>query len=65
MTDMTHRERIAAALSHSEPDMVPVDFASTRDSSIVVEGYRRLKNHFGIQSEDILTRHPPEMTQQH
>ena len=55
MPQMTHRERIVAALSHKEPDMMPIDFASTRDSSIVVEGYERLKSHFGIQAENVLT----------
>jgi len=44
-----------AALSHREPDRVPIDFASTRDSSIVVEGYERLKDHFGIEAENVLT----------
>ena len=44
--EMTHRERVLAALSHREPDRVPIDLASTRDSSIVVEGYQRLKEHF-------------------
>jgi uroporphyrinogen decarboxylase len=52
---MTHRERVIAALSHQEPDTVPIDFASTRDSSIVVEGYEQLKEHFGIQAENALT----------
>jgi uroporphyrinogen decarboxylase len=52
---MTHRERVIAALSHQEPDTVPIDFASTRDSSIVVEGYEQLKEHFGIQAENTLT----------
>ena len=55
MSQMTHRERVIAALSHKEPDMVPLDFASTRDSSIVVEGYERLKRHFGVQAENVLT----------
>ena len=52
---MTHRERVLAALSHEQPDVVPVDLASTRDSSIVIEGYERLKRHYGIQAENILT----------
>jgi len=52
---MTHRERVLAALSHQEPDVVPIDLASTRDSSIVVEGYERLKAHFGIVAENVLT----------
>lgn len=55
MAAMTHRERVIAALSHQEPDTVPIDFASTRDSSIVVEGYEQLKEHFGIQAENALT----------
>lgn len=55
MAAMTHRERVIAALSHQEPDTVPIDFASTRDSSIVVEGYEQLKEHFGIQAENTLT----------
>jgi hypothetical protein len=40
---MTHRQRIVTALSHKEPDRTPTDLASTIDSSIVVEGYERLK----------------------
>jgi uroporphyrinogen decarboxylase len=52
---MTHRERVRAALSHREPDVVPVDLASTIDSSIVVEGYERLKAHLGVEAENVLT----------
>jgi len=52
---MTHRERVIAALSHKEPDKIPIDLASTRDSSIVVEGYERLKEYFGIVEENRLT----------
>jgi len=52
---MTHRQRLVTALSHQEPDMVPIDLASTIDSSIVVEGYERLKVYFGVESENVLT----------
>lgn len=52
---ITHRQRLMTALSHQEPDVVPIDLASTIDSSIVVEGYERLKAHFGVQSENVLT----------
>ena len=52
---MTHRERVVAALRHEQPDRVPIDLGGTRDSSIVVEGYERLKAHFGIQGEEVLT----------
>jgi uroporphyrinogen decarboxylase len=55
MAEMTHRERVAAALSHQEPDTVPIDLASTIDSSIVVEGYDRLKAHLDVQAGNVLT----------
>lgn len=49
---MTHRERLLAALSHQQPDRVPLDIGGTVDSSIVVEGYERLKKHFGVEAEN-------------
>jgi uroporphyrinogen decarboxylase len=45
---MTSRERVLCALNHREPDRVPLDLGGTHDSSIVVEGYDRLKAHFGV-----------------
>ena len=48
---MTHRERIVAALSHEQPDLVPIDLGGTVNSSIVLEGYEKLKQHFGIKAE--------------
>jgi uroporphyrinogen decarboxylase len=51
---MTHRDRVMAAVSHEQPDKVPIDLGGTRDSSIVVEGYDRLKKHFGIEEENKL-----------
>jgi len=48
---MTSRERALAALNHKEPDRVPIDFGSTRDTSIVLCGYEKLKKHFGIGDE--------------
>ena len=40
---MTHKERLLAALSHEQPDMVPIDLGGTVNSSIVVEGYEKLR----------------------
>jgi uroporphyrinogen decarboxylase len=51
---MNSRERVLAALSRKEPDRVPMDFGSSTDSSIVVEGYQRLKEHFGLIEEDTI-----------
>ena len=50
MAAMTHRERVAAALNHEEPDRVPIDFgciASTIDSN----AYKRLVTHLGMTEE--------------
>jgi uroporphyrinogen decarboxylase len=51
---MNHRERLIAALSHRQPNRVPIDIGGTVNSSIVVEGFAKLKKHFGINSEDVL-----------
>ncbi len=51
---MTHRERLLAAVSHRQPDRVPIDLGGTRDSSLVVEAYEKLKNHFGIAARNKL-----------
>jgi len=45
---LTSRERILKALNHEEPDRVPMDLGGTHDSSIVVEGYERLKAYFSV-----------------
>ncbi len=52
---MTHRERVLAALSHREPDRVPIDFGGSRCSSLHVAGYERLKRHFGIEAPNIIS----------
>ena len=51
---MTHRERLVAAISHEQPDMVPIDLGGTVDSSIVVEGYEKLKSRLGIEAENTI-----------
>ena len=51
---MTNRERVIAALSHKQPDLTPIDLGGTVNSSIVVEGYEKLKKHFGIEDENRL-----------
>ncbi len=51
---MTPRERVLAALTHQQPDRVPTDLGGSRDSSIVVEGYERLKQQLGIPGDTML-----------
>ena len=45
---MTSRERILAALSHRQPDWVPLDLGGTRNSTMVLEGYEQLAVHFRV-----------------
>jgi uroporphyrinogen decarboxylase len=40
---------------HREPDKVPIDLNSTRDSSIVADGYERLKAAFGVTEQNRIT----------
>jgi uroporphyrinogen decarboxylase len=50
---MTSRQRILAALGHTEPDCVPIDFGGHRSSGIAAIAYGRLKRALGIDSGDI------------
>ncbi|HEB31115.1 MAG TPA: hypothetical protein ENI15_09610 [Spirochaetes bacterium] len=45
MAAMTSRERVLAAINHREPDRVPLDIGGGGSTSIVVEGYEKLKRY--------------------
>ena len=51
MGTMTARERVRAALRHQQPDRVPMDLGGMNSSTMVVEGYERLKRHFKARVE--------------
>jgi uroporphyrinogen decarboxylase len=51
MAEMTPRERVWAALNHQEPDRVPLDIGGGASTSIIVEGYERLKQYWGVEAE--------------
>ena len=51
---LSHRERVLRALSHKETDRVPFDLGSTRNSSIHLAAYEKLKAHFGIKTDTTL-----------
>jgi uroporphyrinogen decarboxylase len=48
---MTSRERVLAVLNHQEPDRVPLDVGGGSGTSIIVEGYEKLKRYLGITAE--------------
>ena len=49
----TSRERILQAVSHHQPDRVPIDFSGHRSSGIMAIAYKELKQYLGITSGDI------------
>ena len=54
---MTHRERVMAALSHEEPDRVPMDLGGSVASTITSDGYPALRAALGLPV------HPKHMAQ--
>lgn len=49
---MNSRERVQAALSHGEPDRIPVDLGSTCVTSITSGAYGPLRVHLGLPVDD-------------
>ncbi len=49
MSIQNSRERVLTALSHKEPDRVPVDLGATGDASIHIDAYNKLKKYLGIE----------------
>ena len=45
---MTSRERVLRAISHSEPDKVPIDLGAMRSTGIAAVAYAGLKKYLGI-----------------
>jgi uroporphyrinogen decarboxylase len=52
---MLSQERVVTALSHKEPDRVPMDFGGTSATGIQVTAYDRLKKLLGIETPSLVT----------
>ena len=50
---MTPRERMKVALSHKEPDRVPIDLGASIVTSITKAAYVPLREHLGLPVEDV------------
>lgn len=55
---MQSRERVVAALNHSEPDITPIDLSGHRSSGIAAIAYARLRNYLGLQKKPIKVYDP-------
>lgn len=49
---MTSRERVTAALSHREPDRVPIDMNGTIVTSLTRTAYQNLRAHLGLAPDE-------------
>lgn len=50
---MKPRERVMLALSHKEPDRIPIDLGATIVSSMTKGAYTALKKHLGLPQEPV------------
>ena len=60
---MTSRERILSAISHKQPDRVPVDLGATPSSGISVVAWHNLVRHLGIKQHNNVYDVIQEVTQ--
>jgi uroporphyrinogen decarboxylase len=58
---MTPRERVLAALSHEEPDRIPIIIGASNTTGIKMRPYRRLKKILGIEAPDDYLYDWPEL----
>ncbi|MCR4425105.1 MAG: hypothetical protein NUW23_02790 [Firmicutes bacterium] len=49
---MTHRDRVMLALSHEDPDRIPVDLGATPVTGIHEQAYRVLREYIGLPAID-------------
>ena len=50
---MNSRERILAAVSHRQPDRVPIDFGGHRSSGVAAATYAKFRKHLGLCEEPL------------
>jgi hypothetical protein len=55
------RRRISAALSHRQPDRVPVDFGATNCSGIHVSRVAALRDYYGLEKRPVRVSEPGQM----
>jgi hypothetical protein len=58
---MTSRERLAAALSHRQPDRIPVDFNGTAVTGMHVKCVIGLRDHYGLDKRLVKVHEPYQM----
>jgi uroporphyrinogen decarboxylase len=49
---MNSRERVLTTIARREPDRVPIDLGSVRNTTVHVDGYRRLRAYLGLPASE-------------
>ena len=50
---MTKRERVAAAISHRQPDKIPVDIGATGQTGLSASVIYQLRKKLGLKEEPV------------
>ena len=50
MTELTPRQRVLKTLNHEEPDRVPLDLGSIRNTGITIGAYEKLVEYLGVDT---------------
>jgi len=58
---MTPRQRVLAALQHSEPDRVPIVIGISNSTGLKMAAYRGLKAHLGFEAKERYLYDWPEL----
>ena len=58
---MTSKERVLTALSHRQPDRVPVDIGGTSVTGIHVSCVAALRDHYGLEKRPVTLHEPLQM----
>lgn len=58
---MTHKERMAKALSHEQPDKVPIDFGGTVVTGMHVSCVAALRDHYALGRRPVKVHEPYQM----
>ncbi len=58
---MTSKERVQAALSHRQPDAVPIDFGGTAVTGMHVTCVAALRDHYGLEKRPVKVHEPYQM----
>ncbi len=58
---MNSRERVWAALNHTEPDQIPLDLGTTGTTGLHVSCVAALREHYGLEKRPVRVHEPHQM----